>query len=36
VATDIRFEIHKYLERYLNPPKPFGTPSQMRKAAYKF
>jgi hypothetical protein len=36
VATDIRFEIHKFLERYLSPEKPFKSPSQMRKAAYRF
>ncbi len=35
-ATDIRFTIYKYLERYLNPPKPFKTPGEMRKAAYRF
>lgn len=35
-ATDIRFHIHKFLERYLNPPKPFKSESEMRKAAYGF
>lgn len=35
-ATDIRYTIHKYLEKYLKPNKPFHSPSDMRKAAYKF
>ena len=35
-ATDIRFSIYKFLERYLNPEKPFKTPEDMRKAAYYF
>lgn len=35
-ATDIRYNIHKFLERYLNPPKPFKSESEMRKAAYGF
>lgn len=35
-ATDIRFNIHKYLEEYLKPNRPFENPSQMRKAAYYF
>jgi dipeptidyl aminopeptidase/acylaminoacyl peptidase len=35
-ATDIRFTIHKFLERYLDPPKPFRSASDMRKAAYGF
>ncbi|HBZ35900.1 MAG TPA: prolyl oligopeptidase family serine peptidase [Bacteroidales bacterium] len=35
-ATDIRFTIYKFLERYLNPPKPFKSPDEMRKAAYHF
>lgn len=35
-ATDIRYTIHKFLERHLNPPKPFGSSSEMRKAAYGF
>lgn len=35
-ATDIRFNIHKFLERHLNPPKPFQSESDMRKAAYGF
>lgn len=35
-ATDIRFNVHKFLERYLKPSKPFQSPSDMRKAAYGF
>ncbi len=35
-ATDIRFTIHKFLEKYLNPPKPFQSSAEMRKAAYGF
>lgn len=35
-ATDIRFNIHKFLEKHLNPPFPFDTASEMRKAAYGF
>ena len=35
-STEIRFSIHKYLERYLSPPKPFQTHEEMRKAAYRY
>lgn len=35
-ATDIRFNVHKFMERYLNPPHPFASPSDMRKASYRF
>lgn len=35
-ATDIRFTIHKFMERYLRPPFPFDTPDDMRRAAYRF
>ena len=35
-ATDIRFNIHKFMEKHLNPPHPFATPADMRKAAYGF
>ncbi|MDR2585710.1 MAG: prolyl oligopeptidase family serine peptidase [Prevotellaceae bacterium] len=34
--TQVRFTIHKFLERYLHPPKPFRSHADMRKAAYKF
>ena len=34
--TEVRFTIHKFLERYLNPPTPFQSHSDMRKAAYRF
>jgi Dipeptidyl aminopeptidases/acylaminoacyl-peptidases len=35
-STEIRFNIHKYLERYLSPPNPFKTHKEMRKAAYNY
>lgn len=35
-ATDIRFNVHKFLERYLKPSKPFQSPQDMRRAAYGF
>ena len=35
-ATDIRFTVYKFLEKYLKPNKPFKTPDDMRKAAYRF
>ncbi len=35
-ATEIRFNVHKFLEQYLNPPKPFANHNEMRKAAYFF
>lgn len=35
-ATDIRFMVHKFLERYLNPPKPFKSAKEMCVAAYGF
>lgn len=35
-ATEIRFTIYKFLEKYLSPPKPFKRHSDMRKAAYFF
>lgn len=35
-ATDIRYNLHKFLERYLNPPKPFKSAKEMRIAAYGF
>jgi len=34
--TEVRFTIHQFLEQYLNPPKPFTSHLDMRKAAYKF
>lgn len=36
IATDIRFSIYKFLEKYLNPPIKFNSPAEMRKAAYRF
>ncbi|MDD2511777.1 MAG: prolyl oligopeptidase family serine peptidase [Proteiniphilum sp.] len=35
-ATDIRFTVYQFLERYLNPPHPFQSAAEMRKAAYRF
>lgn len=35
-ATDIRYSVHKFLETYLDPPKPFKSQAEMRKAAYGF
>ncbi len=35
-ATDIRYTIHKFLEKYLKPNKPFKSAKEMRKAAYRF
>jgi len=35
-ATDIRFTVYQFLERYLNPPHPFQSTSEMRRAAYGF
>lgn len=35
-ATDIRYNIHKFLEKYLQPPYPFNSAKEMRKAAYGF
>ena len=35
-ATDIRFTIYKFLEKYLSPNKPFKSADDMRKAAYRF
>lgn len=35
-ATDIRFEMHKFLEKHLKPNKPFNSRAEMRSAAYGF
>ncbi len=35
-STDIRYNMHKFLEKYLKPGKPFRSVSDMRKAAYRF
>ncbi len=35
-ATDIRFNIHKFLEKHLQPPHPFQSEKEMRIAAYGF
>ncbi len=36
MGRDIRFEIYKFLEKYLEPPKPFGNVKEMERAAYRF
>lgn len=35
-ATEIRYSIYKYLEKYLKPSRPFKSQREMRKAAYRF
>ncbi len=35
-GRDIRFEIYKFLEQHLNPPKPFRNVKEMERAAYRF
>ena len=35
-ATDIRFKTYRFLARYLNPPHPFKTEKDLRKAGYKY
>lgn len=35
-STEVRYKTHKFLERYLNPPRPFKTYGDMRRAAYYF
>lgn len=35
-ATDIRYDIYKYLEKYLKPSKPFKSAKDLRVAAYRF
>ncbi len=35
-GRDIRFEIYKFLENYLEPPRPFRNVEQMERAAYRF
>lgn len=35
-ATDIRYKAYEFLKQYLNPPKPFRSPADMRKAGYRF
>jgi dipeptidyl aminopeptidase/acylaminoacyl peptidase len=35
-ATDIRFNVYKFLEKYLEPPIVFNSVSDMRKAGYGF
>jgi dipeptidyl aminopeptidase/acylaminoacyl peptidase len=36
LAREIRFDIYKFLGKYLNPPKPFKTIKDLSKAAYYF
>lgn len=35
-ATEIRYSIYKYLEKYLKPSHPFKSQRDMRRAAYRF
>ncbi len=35
-ATDIRYTIYKFLEKYMTPPMPFKSAADMRKAGYRF
>ncbi len=35
-ATSIRFKAYQFLSKYLNPPSPFATEDEMRKAGYGF
>lgn len=35
MASEIRFDIYKFLAKHLNPPTPFSSVEQLRKAAYK-
>lgn len=35
-GRDIRFEIYKFLEKHLNPPRPFRNVKEMERAAYRF
>ncbi len=35
-GRDIRFEIYRFLERHLNPPRPFSSVKEMEQAAYRF
>lgn len=35
-ATEIRYTIYKFLDKYLHPGKPFRSIKEMRKAAYRF
>ena len=35
-ATEIRYTIYKFLEKYLNPSKPFTNHQEMRRSAYFF
>lgn len=35
-ASEIRFDIYKFMDKYLKPNKPFKSVDDVRKAAYKF
>lgn len=35
-ASEIRFDIYKFMAKYLNPPHPFRGVKALRKAAYRF
>ena len=35
-ASEIRFDIYKFMAKYLDPPHPFRDVKALRKAAYRF
>lgn len=35
-ASEIRFDVYKFMAKYLNPPRPFHDVKALRKAAYRF
>lgn len=35
-AVEIRYKAHKFMEKYLRPPKPFKSVGDMRRAGYRF
>ena len=36
LAGEVRFKVYKFLERYLDPPRPFESLKDLRKAGYGF
>lgn len=35
-STDVRYLAYKFLEKHLQPPRPFADPAAMRKVSYRF
>lgn len=35
-ATELRMKVHEFLNKHLNPPKPFKTHGDLRRAGYRF